>query len=183
MLLSVRNVRCRLTIRINDPAAATFRMKPRRRNASRGREQHGVGSAALANEQMQVLLAERAGVSPDALHIADGSGLSSKDRVTSRAMTQLLTYAHRAPWAREFHQSLPVAGQSETLRHRMVATAAQGNIHAKTGTTGDVVALSGYATSRSGELLAFSFLYNGHERFSARETIDAMGATLAGFSR
>ena len=76
-----------------------------------------------------------------------------------------------------------MAGQTETLRHRMRSTPAQGNLHAKTGTTADVVALGGYVTSRTGELLAFSFLYNGRELGGARETIDAMGATMAGFAR
>ncbi len=153
------------------------------RNASRGAERGIVGSAELANEQLRALLSERAGVNPDALMIADGSGLSSKDRVTARAMTSLLSYANAAPWAREFHASLPVAGRTETLRNRMGNTPAQGNLHAKTGTTNDAIALSGFVTAASGELLAFSFLYNGQERGSARETIDAMGATLAAFSR
>ena len=153
------------------------------RNASRGHSATATGSARLGNEQLRVLLAERAGIAPQAISISDGSGLSSLNRITARALTQLLMYAHQAPWTKEFHHSLPVAGQSETLRHRMRATPAQGNLHAKTGTTADVVALGGYVTSRSGELLAFSFLYNGRELGGARETIDAMGATLAGFSR
>ena len=46
------------------------------RNASRGAERGIVGSAELANEQLRALLSERAGVNPEALSIADGSGLS-----------------------------------------------------------------------------------------------------------
>jgi serine-type D-Ala-D-Ala carboxypeptidase/endopeptidase (penicillin-binding protein 4) len=153
------------------------------RNASRGDRGTTAGSAALANQQLRDLLSEFAGVPPNAVSAADGSGLSSWDRATARSLAQLLSFAHRAPWAKEFHYSLPVAGQSETLRRRMVGTAAQGNLHAKTGTTADVISLAGYVTSRSGELLSFAFLYNGRERWPARETIDAMGATLAGWAR
>lgn len=153
------------------------------RNASRGHSDTVTGSASLGNEQLRVLLAERAGIAPQSISISDGSGLSSLNRITARALTQLLMYAHSAPWTKEFHLSLPIAGQSETLRHRMRSTPAEGNLHAKTGTTADVIALGGYVTSGSGELLAFSFLYNGKELSGARETIDAMGATLAGFSR
>ncbi len=153
------------------------------RAAARGREGEAVGSARLANEQLRSLLSERAGVVPQAIDVRDGSGLSSLNRITARALTNLLMYASRAPWAREFEQTLPVAGTSETLRHRMLNTPAQGNLHAKTGTTNDVVSLGGYVTSRSGERLAFAMFYNGRERFNARATIDAMGATLAGFSR
>jgi D-alanyl-D-alanine carboxypeptidase/D-alanyl-D-alanine-endopeptidase (penicillin-binding protein 4) len=117
------------------------------------------------------------------VNAADGSGLSSLDRITARSLVQLLGYANHSPWSREFHQSLPVAGESELLRHRMISTPAQGNLHAKTGTTNDVIALGGYVTAQNGELLAFSFLYNGKDRWHAKETIDAMGATLAGFTR
>ena len=115
--------------------------------------------------------------------VTDGSGLSVLDRVTPRAMVQLLAYAHRAPWGSAFHASLPVAGESELLRNRMKSTPAQGNLHAKTGTTNDVIALGGYVTAENGELLAFSFLFNGHDRWNARATIDKMGATMASFSR
>jgi serine-type D-Ala-D-Ala carboxypeptidase/endopeptidase (penicillin-binding protein 4) len=38
-------------------------------------------------------------------------------------------------------------------------------------------------TAQSGEVLAFAFVYNGTDRWNARETIDVMGATLAGFIR
>ena len=153
------------------------------RDAVRGHDPEIVGSAHLGNDQLRALLAERAGTAPAAIRIADGSGLSSVNRITARALTELLMYANRAPWSREFHETLPVAGASETLRSRMIATPAQGNLHAKTGTTNDVIALGGYVTSRSGELLAFTMFYNGRERWNARETIDAIGATIAGSSR
>ncbi|MCC6316379.1 MAG: D-alanyl-D-alanine carboxypeptidase/D-alanyl-D-alanine-endopeptidase [Gemmatimonadaceae bacterium] len=153
------------------------------RDAARGRDPAIVGSARLGNEQLRALLAERAGTTPAGISIADGSGLSSLNRVTPRALTELLMYADRAPWSREFHESLPIAGASETLRSRMVGTSAQRNLHAKTGTTNDVISLGGYVTSRGGELLAFTVFYNGSERWNARETIDAIGATLAGFAR
>jgi D-alanyl-D-alanine carboxypeptidase/D-alanyl-D-alanine-endopeptidase (penicillin-binding protein 4) len=96
---------------------------------------------------------------------------------------QLLGYAHRSPWSDAFHASLPVAGESELLRRRMKYTPAQGNLHAKTGTTNTVISLGGYVTAQDGELLAFAFVYNGHDRWNAKSTIDAMGATLASFTR
>jgi len=82
-----------------------------------------------------------------------------------------------------FHASLPVAGESELMRARMRGTPAAGNLHAKTGTTNEVIALGGYVTAENGEVLAFSFIFNGRDRWNARATIDAMGATMAGFSR
>jgi D-alanyl-D-alanine carboxypeptidase/D-alanyl-D-alanine-endopeptidase (penicillin-binding protein 4) len=105
------------------------------------------------------------------------------DRITPRALVQLLSYANSAPWKDAFHTSLPIAGQSELLRHRMRATPAQGNLHAKTGTTNSVISLGGYVTAKNGETLAFAFIYNGVDRWNAKSTIDAMGATLAAFER
>jgi serine-type D-Ala-D-Ala carboxypeptidase/endopeptidase (penicillin-binding protein 4) len=153
------------------------------RNAARTLEPAGIGSAERGSFLLNDFMTRKVGARPNAVNAADGSGLSSLDRVTARSLVQLLGYANRASWTREFHQSLPVAGESELLRRRMIATPAQGNLHAKTGTTNDVVALGGYVTSRTGELIAFSFIYNGRDRWHARETIDAMGATLAGWSR
>jgi D-alanyl-D-alanine carboxypeptidase/D-alanyl-D-alanine-endopeptidase (penicillin-binding protein 4) len=134
---------------------------------------------ALLRDFMQL----RVGAVPQDVFAADGSGLSTLDRVTARSMVKLLSYSHKAPWSRQFHESLPIAGREETLRLRMRGTPAQGNLHAKTGTTNEVVALSGYVTARTGEILAFSFLYNGKDRWNARATIDAMGVTLADFAR
>jgi D-alanyl-D-alanine carboxypeptidase/D-alanyl-D-alanine-endopeptidase (penicillin-binding protein 4) len=153
------------------------------RNVARTADPSGVGSAAMGNAVLKDFLMLRVGSRADDVFAADGSGLSTLDRVTARSEVQLLSYADRAPWSREFHESLPMAGREETLRQRMRGTPAQGNLHAKTGTTNDVIALSGYVWARDGEVLAFSFIYNGKDRWNARETIDAMGATLAGFSR
>jgi D-alanyl-D-alanine carboxypeptidase/D-alanyl-D-alanine-endopeptidase (penicillin-binding protein 4) len=153
------------------------------RNVAREVNPEGVGSAAMGNAVLRDFLLLRVGAAPQEVFAADGSGLSTLDRVTARSLVQLLAYAHRAPWSQEFHSSLPIAGREETLRLRMRATPAQGNLHAKTGTTAEVVALSGYVSSRSGEMLAFAFLYNGRDRWNARATIDAMGATLASFQR
>ncbi|HJU73068.1 MAG TPA: D-alanyl-D-alanine carboxypeptidase, partial [Gemmatimonadaceae bacterium] len=112
-----------------------------------------------------------------------GSGLSTLNRVTARSLVQLLAYADRAPWSWDFHSSLPIAGETDLLRRRMRLTPAQGNLHAKTGTLNRVTSLSGYVRSQNGEMIAFAFLYNGPQHGAAVETIDAMGATLAAFSR
>ena len=153
------------------------------RGAARGSDGSIVGSAENASKTLQEFLVNKVGTSSDAVTATDGSGLSVLDRVTPRSLVQLLSHAHRAPWASAFHASLPVAGESELLRHRMRTTPAQGNLHAKTGTTNEVIGLSGYVTAENGEILAFALLYNGKDRWHARETIDAMGPTMAAFWR
>jgi len=151
------------------------------RNAARSTG--NVGSAAVANESLRTFLTDRVGVSSEEVFAADGSGLSTLDRVTPRSMVALLGYTAMAPWGAVLQASLPVAGMTETLKTRMRRTAAQGNLRGKTGTTNEVTSLGGYVTARNGEELAFAFIYNGRELWRARDAIDAMGVTLAGFSR
>jgi len=142
-----------------------------------------VGTAETGLANLRDFMQKKVEADPQQIRVSDGSGLSTLDFMTPRAMIHLLSYAHKGPWSSAFHGSLPVAGESELLRRRMRATPAQGNLHAKTGTTNDVVSLAGYVTARNGEILAFSFIYNGSDRWNAKATIDAMGATLANFVR
>lgn len=153
------------------------------RDGARG-PQHAVqGSAATGNHAMHLFFKTKVGADTTTIFNADGSGLSTDDRVTARAMVQLLTYAHNQPWGPAFHAAMPLAGESGTQRKRMRNSPAEGNLHAKTGTTNDVIALAGYVTALNGELLAFSFLYNGTDRWTAKSAIDIMGETLASFAR
>ena len=153
------------------------------KNAARGPKREATGTTANASKVMTEFFATKVKADTTGLAFADGSGLSTLDRTTPRAQVQLLGYAHKASWGPWLHSSLPVAGDSETLSRRMRNTPAEGNLHAKTGTTNDVVALSGYVTAVNGEVLAFSFLYNGRDRSVARSLIDTMSETLASFGR
>jgi len=153
------------------------------RDASRASASNGTATAETGLANLREFLQKKVGVDPEWVKVSDGSGLSTLDYLTPRVMIDLLSYAHRGPWSSAFHGSLPVAGESELLRRRMRATPAQGNLHAKTGTTNTVIALGGYVTSKSGEIIAFSFIYNGNDRWNAKATMDGMGATLANFVR
>ena len=153
------------------------------RNAARGPKRDVVGSVQTASSVLDQFFASKVGADTTRLVFADGSGLSTLDRVTPRAQVQLLGYAHRASWGPWLHSSLPVAGDSELLKRRMRNTPAEGNLHAKTGTTNDVIALAGYVTAVNGEVLAFSFLYNGRDRWTAKSMIDVMSESLASFGR
>jgi D-alanyl-D-alanine carboxypeptidase/D-alanyl-D-alanine-endopeptidase (penicillin-binding protein 4) len=153
------------------------------RDAARGPQRTVQGSAANGNHAMRIFFKNEIGADSSTIYNADGSGLSTADHVTARSMLQLLSYAHAAPWGPAFHASMPLAGESGTQRRRMTGSPAQGNLHAKTGTTNDVIALAGYVTALDGEVIAFAFLYNGKDRWTAKSTIDIMGETLASFAR
>jgi D-alanyl-D-alanine carboxypeptidase/D-alanyl-D-alanine-endopeptidase (penicillin-binding protein 4) len=124
----------------------------------------------MGNALLRDFMELRVGASPKDVFAADGSGLSTLDRVTARSMVQLLAYAHNAPWSRQFHESLPVAGREETLRLRMRQSPAQGNLHAKTGTTNEW-SPERLRVGAHRRVLAFAFLYNGKDRWNARPTI------------
>ena len=151
------------------------------RNAAR--EKDGQSSSRVALQALREFLVSKTGARANDVRVTDGSGLSEADSITARAMVHLLAYAHRAPWGSVFHASMPVAGESELMRRRMRSTPAHGNLHAKTGTTNSVAALAGYVTAMNGEVLAFTFIYNGNDRSNARHTMDRMGPTLANFYR
>ena len=153
------------------------------RDAGRAAAPDGMSSADVGLANLRDFLGKKVGADPQAIRVYDGSGLSTLDFLTPRTMVQLLSYAHRGPWSSAFHGSLPVAGESELLRKRMRGTPAEGNLHAKTGTTDTVIGLGGFVTAKNGEIVAFAFIYNGADRWNAKATMDAMGATLANFVR
>ena len=74
----------------------------------------------------------------------------------------LLRYVWQHPDIyRHLLPSLPIAGVDGTLKKRMIDTAAQHNVQAKTGTVTGVSALSGYCTAPDGHRLAFSIINQG----------------------
>lgn len=115
----------------------------------------------------------------------EGSGLSRNNLASANATVALLQFmaAHRE--AAAFREALPIAGVDGTLRKRMKATAAEGNVRAKTGTLRWANSLSGYVTSAAGETLVFSILLNRHVApvgRSTRDDIDAIAVMLARFA-
>jgi D-alanyl-D-alanine carboxypeptidase/D-alanyl-D-alanine-endopeptidase (penicillin-binding protein 4) len=118
--------------------------------AERGSTASGVGVVAG--------LLVQAGVPMTGVRLVDGSGLSLLDRFTANALVSLLTVMWNDPGVRpELLAALPVAGRSGTLVHRMRGTAAAGVVLAKTGTTSNASALSGFV----GDRYVFSILQNG----------------------
>jgi serine-type D-Ala-D-Ala carboxypeptidase/endopeptidase (penicillin-binding protein 4) len=114
-------------------------------------------SAAGASVVMQTLA--EAGVPTAGVRIVDGSGLSRLDRLTANAVAAILHAAWNDPSVRPaFVAALPVAGVSGTLEDRLRTPPARGRVLAKTGTTSDASALSGYVSTR----FVFTILQNGH---------------------
>jgi D-alanyl-D-alanine carboxypeptidase/D-alanyl-D-alanine-endopeptidase (penicillin-binding protein 4) len=135
------------------------------------------GTSPAGAAYVRSVLAQ-AGVPLAGVRIVDGSGLSLLDRLTARALAAIL----REAWADEqvrpvLVAALPVAGINGTLAHRMRRPPARGNVRAKTGTTWQASALSGFVRRR----YVFSVLQNGNpiSSFWARRAQDRFATALA----
>ena len=119
-------------------------------------------ASARQARQYAYSLFSRIGLNPRDYYVADGSGLSLYNYVSTELETRLLRYAFQHPEIYEaLHEALPIAGVDGTLRKRMRGTAAAGNVRAKTGTVKGVSSLAGYLTASNGHLLCFSVICNG----------------------
>lgn len=128
----------------------------------------------------------RIGIDSTTYELADGSGVSRYNVITPHLIVELLKALHEAFGIRaEFTASLPIAGVDGTLRRRMKGTAAEGLLHAKTGTLRGVSSLSGYTATADGEAVAFSIMME-HFVGSAsgiRSIQDRIGELISSFSR
>ena len=133
----------------------------------------------------------RLGVDLGRTVLADGSGLSTGNRITPAAVVSLLRVAaqpERAELRAILYEdwSLPVAGRTGTLMSRFTgkASCARGAVVAKTGTLDWETALSGYTVGEDGRLKAFSVIANklttAKTREKARATADRIAATVHG---
>lgn len=93
------------------------------------------------------------------LNYMDGSGLSKAHTVTPISQVKFLTALMKTPYYKEYMESLPIAGQTGTLKHMFLVNS-NGQIFAKTGTLNGVKCLAGYIKTRSNRTLAFSLLIN-----------------------
>lgn len=121
--------------------------------------QAGSGSIADGQAVMRQVMTQ-AGLPATGYHFADGSGMSSYNRITPRATVGLLGWIARQPWGMAWRGTLPIAGRDGTLQSRFKGTILEGKLFAKTGSLNAARALSGYLVTRSGRTLIFSALAN-----------------------
>jgi D-alanyl-D-alanine carboxypeptidase/D-alanyl-D-alanine-endopeptidase (penicillin-binding protein 4) len=123
----------------------------------------GEGSwrAGLALERR--FLIDSVGVDSTQFSFRDGSGLSKGNVASPLAFATLLLWIRRHPAFSVFEPALPVAGRNGTVRTRMVGTAVEGRVRAKTGSVFRANALSGYVTLPNGRTRIFSIQTNNHD--------------------
>ncbi len=101
-----------------------------------------------------------AGVARTAYDFADGSGMSTYNRVAPRGTVKFLRWVTAQSWGAAWRASLPIGGVDGTIARRFKGTVLEGRIFAKTGGLNATAALSGYMIAKSGRELTFSILAN-----------------------
>ncbi len=89
--------------------------------------------------------------------LADGSGLSTENRMTAHFIAEYLARVTKKPWFKDFQDSLPRAGMEGTaggLGYR------NEKFRVKTGVLEDVFALAGYGVNAKGHEIAFAYIVN-----------------------
>jgi len=101
------------------------------------------------------------GITTGALFMEDGSGLSPKNSVNARTMTDLLVYMkNESRHAEEFVNSLPAAAKEGTLRNHFRDPVFETRMRAKSGSMTRVRGYAGYLQSVSGKELVFCIIVN-----------------------
>ena len=125
------------------------------------------------------------GIDPDKIEVSDGSGLSKQNRVTAKAIADLLMKIRNEPKYASIYDGLPIGGVSGTLQNRFLTTAPQavGLVHAKTGTLSGTVSLAGYVDSEDRQYIFVAIADKIPRRYSAseraRDTLDRILGKIA----
>lgn len=103
---------------------------------------------------------QRRGVAMQNAIIKDGCGLAPQDAVSAKTFVQLLTIMSRSKNKEAWIASLPISGQTGTLKTLCPKTSLEGRIHAKSGTIAGTKNFAGYIDMPNGQTWVFAILIN-----------------------
>lgn len=109
------------------------------------------------------------------IRLADGSGLSRRNRLTAAFLTELDLAMANSEFDGLWRRLMAIAGRTGTLRRRLRGTPAAGVLRAKTGTLADVTAMAGFVETPSGDRYHLAVIGNGltrRERNTVRQLQD-----------
>ncbi|WP_064605819.1 serine-type D-Ala-D-Ala carboxypeptidase [Photobacterium sp. J15] len=113
---------------------------------------------------IKTILLEQASIDLSAAVMVDGSGLSRNNRLTAAQMMEVLTYYYRNDKQLKLLSTLPISGQTGTLRYRQSIRhqPLSGQIAAKSGSLFGTHNLAGFITTKSGKQLMFVHLVSNY---------------------
>ena len=112
-------------------------------------------------------------IDTEGLHMVDGCGLSTLDRVTPNQLVDTFIAMARSANAAQFKQSL-ASNEHGTLRYRFP----NADVCGKTGTLDHYSSLSGYVTTPTQQTVVFSMMFNEIEDISVAIDIQNKVAVL-----
>lgn len=129
----------------------------------------GTGSRRFGVAKLESFMTE-AGIAKTGYALSGGSGMSIYNRITPRAMVQLLAFSAQQDWFERWLADQPIGGVDGTLQRRFRGTGLEGRIFAKTGTLNGANALSGVMIAKSGRRLLFSIFANDRPAITSSAT-------------
>ncbi len=132
-----------------------------------GLKQKGEGSLEKGIETIKEYWEDK-GLDTKGFFMEDGSGLSPRNGITSKQFASILKLvAKDKALFNDFKNTLPLAGQTGTLKFMFRNSPAKGRIWAKTGSMRRIRSYTGYVKANSGKWLAFSVMVNNYTCSSA----------------
>ena len=107
-------------------------------------------------------------ISIDDIVLSDGSGLSRNNYISANHFCNLLSYMYSSSNYPIFLATLPIAGQTGTIKNLCKGQLGEGRIFAKSGTLNNVKSYAGYVKALSGKNIAFSFCVNNFSGTSSQ---------------
>ncbi len=103
---------------------------------------------------------QRRGVDIAGALIKDGCGLAPQDAVSAATIVQVLVRMYKGENREVFFRSLPVSGQTGTIKSFLRGTELEGRVHAKSGTISGTKNFAGYIDMPNGDKYVFCILVN-----------------------
>jgi len=126
-----------------------------------GLKKYNAGTWECGLKAVYDLLGENS-VQIDDMELHDGSGLSKANRVSPKAMGTFLMNIRTEPWFETLYASMPIAGESGTLKTMFDGTPVKGKLRAKSGYMKTVRAYAGYVPNQKNEMMAFCIIVNNY---------------------
>lgn len=105
---------------------------------------------------------QQKGINLHGFFMEDGSGLSRFNAIMPEQLLKIMRLQVDEPNFSTFYKSLPVVGESGTVKNLAKNTVADGKIRAKSGSMTRVRCYTGYVTTKTGEKLVFVMMANNY---------------------
>lgn len=96
-------------------------------------------------------------INTEGMVLKDGSGLSRFNAISAQQLVEVLNKMKKSE---VLYNSLPIAGESGTLKNFLLNSFAKGKLRAKSGSMQGIRSYAGYVTTSKGKNLAFAIIVN-----------------------